>query len=99
MADWSNRHRDQEARDTSAALRAFPQIYETRVTYYLVYATEYLLTSEGTEIRTNRSFAAVEGGLNTLAPDGVQLNHHYSAYASRPADLPSVETVRKGLNV
>ena len=97
--DWSSRTWEQEARDASATLRAFSLLQESRVTYYLVYATEYLLTSEGTEIRTNRSFAAVEGGLNTLAPDGVQLNHHYSAYASRPADLPSVETVRKGLNV
>ena len=57
--DWSNRNWEQEARDSSSALRAFPQIYEARVTYYLVYATEYLLTSEGTEIRTNRSFAAI----------------------------------------
>jgi len=97
--DWSSRTWEQEARDASATLRAFSLLQESRVTYYLVYATEYLLTSEGTEIRTNRSFAAVEGGLNTLAPDGVQLNHHYSAYAPRPADLPSVETVRKGLNV
>src|SRR6267142_782028 len=55
--DWSSRNWDQEARDTSAALRAFPQIYESRVTYYLVYATEYLMTSEGTEIRQNRHFA------------------------------------------
>ena len=69
------------------------------MTYYLVYATEYLLTSEGTEIRTNRSFAATEGGMNTLASDGVQLSHFYAAYAPKPADLPSVETVRKGLNV
>src|SRR5260370_16017160 len=30
---------------------------------------------------------------------GVPLNHFYAAYAKRPADLPSVETVRKGLNV
>src|SRR5437867_11828640 len=43
--DWSKRNWDQEARDTSAALRAFPQLYESRVTYYLVYATEYLMTS------------------------------------------------------
>ena len=27
----------------------------SRVTYYLIYTTEYLLTSEGTEIRANRS--------------------------------------------
>jgi predicted Zn-dependent protease len=69
------------------------------VTYYLVYATEYLLTSEGTEIRTNRSFAAVEAGLSSLAKDGMQLNHFYASYAPKPVDLASVDTVKKGLNV
>ena len=97
--DWSGRAWDQEARDSSATLRAFSLLQESRVTYYLVYATEYLLTSEGTEIRTNRSFAAIEAGLNTLAPDGVQLSHYYAAYAPKPVDLPNVDTVKKGLNV
>lgn len=97
--DWSKRNWEQEARDTSAALRAFPQIYEGRVTYYLVYITEYLLTSEGTEIRQNRVFAAIEAGMNTLADDGMELSHFYAAYAPKPADLPSVDTVRKALNV
>jgi TldD protein len=97
--DWSNRNWEQEARDSSAALRAFPEIYESRVTYYLVYATEYLMTSEGTEIRTNRTFAAIEAGMNTLADDGMPLSHLYSAYAPKPADLPNVDAVRKGLNV
>jgi TldD protein len=97
--DWSNRNWEQEARDSSATLRVFPEIYESRVTYYLVYATEYLLTSEGTEIRTNRAFAAVESGMNTLANDGMPLSHLYSAYAPKPGDLPNVDTVRKGLNV
>ena len=97
--DWSNRNWDQEARESSAALRAFPQVYESRVTYYLIYATEYLLTSEGTEIRANRSFAAVEAGLNTLADDGMQLNNFYAAYAPTPADLPAVDAIRKNLNV
>jgi TldD protein len=97
--DWSNRNWEQEARETSAALRAFPEIQESRVTYYLVYATEYLLTSEGTEIRTNRTFAAVEAGLTTLANDGMQLNHFYASYAPRPVELASVDTVKKGLNI
>jgi TldD protein len=97
--DWTNRNWEQEARDASAALRLFPVIYEARVTYYLVYATEYLMTSEGTEIRTSRSYAAIEAGMNTLAKDGMQLNHLYASYAPKPADLPSVDTVRKGLNV
>ena len=97
--DWSNRNWEQEVRDTSAALRAFPQIYESRVGYYFVYLTEYLLTSEGTEVRTNRSYAAIEAPMSTLAPDGMQLNHFYATYARRPADLPSVDEVRKNLNV
>jgi predicted Zn-dependent protease len=97
--EWSNRNWEQEVRDSSAALRAFPQIYEARVTYYLVYATEYLLTSEGTEIRQNRRFAAIEAGLSTLADDGSPLNHFYSIYVPRPADLPDAEMVRKQLNI
>ena len=97
--DWTNRNWDQEARDTSAALRAFPQIYESRVTYYLLYATEYLLTSEGSEIRQNRRFAAIEAGMNALADDGMPLNHFYATYAPRATDLPGVDAVRKGLNV
>jgi predicted Zn-dependent protease len=98
-SDWSNRNWEQEARETSSALRAFPLIYESRVTYYLVYTTEYLLTSEGTEVRANRSFAAIEAGMNALAKDGMQVAHYYSTYAPRPADLPSVDEVKKGLNV
>ena len=97
--DWGNRNWEQEARQSSATLRLFPDIYESRVTYYLVYATEYFLTSEGTEIRTNRTYAAVEAGMNTLAGDGMPLNHLYASYAPKPADLPSVDAVRKGLNV
>src|SRR5213083_1948242 len=97
--DWTSRNWDQEARETSATLRAFSEIHESRVTYYLVYATEYLLTSEGTEIRQNRHFAAIEAGMSALADDGVPLNHFYATYSARPAELPGVETVRKGLNV
>jgi TldD protein len=97
--DWTARNWEQEARDSSAALRAFPQLYEARVTYYLVYATEYLVTSEGTEIRTNRSFASVESALNTLAEDGVPVNNFYSTYVPKPADLPNVQIVSNNLNV
>jgi TldD protein len=97
--EWSSRNWEQEARESSGALRAFSMLQESRVTYYLVYATEYMLTSEGTEIRTNRTFAAIEAGMNTLATDGVQLSHSYAAYAPKPADLPAPEAVRKGLNV
>jgi TldD protein len=97
--DWSARNWENEARESSSALRAFPQIYESRVTYYLVYAAEYLLTSEGTEIRANRTFAAIEAGMDALADDGMSLNNFYATYAPRPADLPNADAIRKSLNV
>src|SRR5260370_12913019 len=67
--DWTSRNWEQEARDTSAVMRAFSQLHESRVSYYLVYGTEYLLTSEGTEIRQNRRFAAIEAGRAAVAAD------------------------------
>ena len=97
--DWSARNWEQEAREASAVLRAYPQLYNSRVTYYLVYATEYLLTSEGTEIRAGRSLAAIEAGFDTLGQDGMPLHHYYATYAARPGELPAVEAVRQGLNV
>lgn len=98
-SDWTSRNWEQEVRESSAALRAFPQIYDSRVTYYLVYMTEYLLTSEGTEVRTNRSYAAIEAGMSTLASDGMQVNHFYATYAPHPSELPNVDVVKKNLTV
>jgi predicted Zn-dependent protease len=98
-SDWSSRNWEQEVRETSGALRVFPQIYDSRVTYYLVYMTEYLLTSEGTEVRSNRSFAAIEAGMSTLATDGMPINHFYAAYAPKAGDLPSADAVRKNLTL
>ena len=49
--DWTSRNWEAEARETSAALRGFSEMYSSRVAYHIIYATEYLLTSEGTEIR------------------------------------------------
>jgi len=95
--DWTSRNWETEARTTSAALKDFPQIYGNRVTYYMVYATQYLMTSDGTTIRSTRSLASVESGLDTEADDGMALHNYYAAYGKRPADIPDVATVTKGL--
>src|SRR2546425_6616043 len=92
---WTARNWEEEAKAISAALRAYPQIYSTRVTYHLTYATSYLMNSEGTEIRVSRSLAAIEASLETQAGDGMPLHNFYAAYAPRPAELPSADAVRK----
>lgn len=97
-ADWSQRNWENEARTASQVFRAYPNLYNSRVTYYMVYATYYFLTSEGTQIRTTRSLAAIEAGAETQADDGMRLHNFYSTYKLRPADLPAANDVRGELD-
>jgi hypothetical protein len=95
--DWTSRNWEDEVRETSRSIRGNPELKDSRVTYYLIYTTYYLFTSEGTEIRTSRSFAAIEGSMDALADDGMQVQDYYSKYVARPADLPPPAEVSKAL--
>ncbi|MGB6874580.1 MAG: metallopeptidase TldD-related protein [Candidatus Acidiferrales bacterium] len=95
--DWTSRNWEQEARDASKVLRGFPDLYGTRVHYYLVYTTYYLLTSEGTKLRISHSDAGIEASLDTQATDGMPLHNFYSNYAAAPAGLPQPGDVSKNL--
>jgi predicted Zn-dependent protease len=95
--DWTSRNWEDEARAVSNAVRGNPELKDSRVTYYLIYTTYYLLTSEGTQIRVSRSFAAIEGGMDALADDGMEVQNYYAKYVARPADLPSAEEASKSL--
>src|SRR6202035_5153108 len=96
-SDWTTRNWEQEARTVSAALRQFPQLYSSRVTYHLIYTTSYLLNSDGTKIRANHSLAAIEASLETESDDGMALHNYYAAYRHRPDQLPAADAVKKDL--
>jgi TldD protein len=96
-SDWTTRNWEQEAKTVSAALRAFPELENSRVTYQLIYTTGYTLNSEGTKIRANRSLAAIEAGLETEAGDGMELHNFLAIYRARPGDLPNADSVRNSL--
>ncbi len=95
--DWTARNWEEEARSASRVFRDFPELYSTRVNYYIVYATYYLLTSEGTEIRVSRSLASIEAGLGTQSGDGISLHNFYTSYARKPADLPDMHAAGQAL--
>ncbi len=95
--DWANRNWEEEARTASAVFRSFPELYSTRVSYYLVFATYYLLTSEGTQIRVSRSLASIEASLDTQSDDGMTQHDFYATYMRRPGDLPDAAVVGKAL--
>jgi len=95
--DWSTRNWEDEARKVSAALRAFPQLSSSRVAYHLIYTTSYMINSDGTKIRANRSLAAIEASLETESDDGMALHNYYAAYRHRPDQLPSADDVQKAV--
>ncbi|HKS80856.1 MAG TPA: metallopeptidase TldD-related protein, partial [Candidatus Acidoferrales bacterium] len=94
---WTSRNWEDEARESSKVLRGFPDLYSTRVHYYLVYTTYYLLTSEGTKLRISHGVTGVEASMNTQAVDGMPLHNYFSAYAAAPVALPRPTDVSKGL--
>jgi TldD protein len=95
--DWTSRNWEDEARVASAVLKAFPELYGTRVNYSLIYTTTYRMNSEGTIIRASRHLAAIEAGMDTEAADGMSLNNYYAVYVDQPSELPDAAAVGKGL--
>ncbi len=96
-SDWTPRNWENEAREASKSLRSFSDLSGTRVHYYLVYTTYYLLTSEGTKLRISHSVAGIEASLDTQATDGMPLHDFYATYAAQPSDLPPPGNVSKAL--
>ena len=83
--DWTTRNWEAEAKAASAALRAFPQIHSSRVTYHLIYATTYLMNTEGTQLRKTTTLAAIEASLESESDDGMAMHDFYTSYAEHPA--------------
>lgn len=98
LPDWSNRNWEQEAKQVSAILRQYPELYSNRVTFTLIYETYYVMNTEGTQVRTSRSLAAIEASIETQAPDGVPMHHFYATYVAHPVDLPAATEVTQQLD-
>jgi TldD protein len=96
--DWTSRNWETDARTVSAILKNYPELYNSRVTYHLIYATSYLVSTDGMQIRTSRSLAGIEASLGTQADDGMPLHNFLAIYVNRPAQLPAAEAVRQQLD-
>jgi predicted Zn-dependent protease len=97
LPDWTNRNWEQEAKQATAALRAFSELYGGKITYSLVFETYYVMNTEGTQVRKSRTLAAIEASIETQAPDGVPMHQYFATYSTRPADLPASADVARQL--
>ncbi len=96
--DWSPRDWDAEAKTVSAVLRKYPDLYNSRVTYHLIYATTYLVNTEGSELRSTRTLAAVVASLGAETNDGTPVHNFLTVYMNRPADLPAAGALAQRLD-
>ena len=96
--DWTDRKWEAEAKAVSGVLRNYPELYNSRVTYHLIYATTYFVSTEGTQVRVTRSLAGIEASLSAETNDGTPLHDYLTAYARRPGDLPAADAVKQQLD-
>jgi len=98
IPDWTNRNWEDEAKQATAVLKNYPDLYSSHITYTLIYETYYVMNTEGTQVRKSTTLAAIEANMETQAPDGVPMHHYYATYTAKPADLPAAAEVAKQLD-
>ncbi len=89
---WERRLRDYTAPFSRAA-----DVYEATATLTAMAETRWLVTSEGSEIQTSRSYYRLMIGAATRADDGMDLPRYESFFAFTPEGLPDDAAVLKAV--
>ena len=82
-AAWSER-----LRRVSALFKSYPEIFDSQVKLSADHQTRYLLTSEGTELVSERLIYSLQLLATARAADGLLINHFKSVYGASEAELP-----------
>jgi TldD protein len=89
-AAWGER-----LRHISALFKAYPEIFDSQVKLSADHQTRYLVTSEGSELVSERIIYSLNVIATARAPDGLLIKHFKSFYGASEAELPSeTELVR-----
>src|SRR5262249_39107384 len=87
--DWANR-----ARAISEMALSYPQIYQSQVSVGATVDNRYLVTSEGTRLKTGQKLLRVIVTASTKADDGMDLSQSFVFSASEEKNLPDEATIR-----
>ena len=82
-------------RQVSALFKAFPEIFDSQVKMSVDHQTRYLVTSEGTELVSERLIYSIQLLASSRASDGLLVNHFKSFYGSRESELPGEAELRR----
>jgi TldD protein len=86
---------DERLRRVSAAFKAFPDVFDSQAKLSVNHQTRYVVTSEGTELVSERLIYGLHLQAAGRAPDGLMVSHFKSFYGASEAELPD----EKGLLV
>jgi TldD protein len=79
----------------SALFDAYPKIFSSAVEMHSSQSTNYVVTSEGTELRTPEDVAYIRVAGRGLAPDGTRVRDSQVFQAFNPDGLPSEEVLTR----
>lgn len=82
-AAWADR-----LRRVSAAFKTFPEIFDSQVKLSVNHQTRYLVSTEGTELITERLIYGVHMSAAGRAADGLMVSHFKSFYGAGEGELP-----------
>jgi TldD protein len=89
-AEWSDR-----LRRVSALFKVYPEIFDSQVKMAVDHQTRYLVTSEGTELVSERLIYSIQLLASSRAKDGLLVNHFKSFYGATEAEMPSEAQLRR----
>ena len=82
-AAWRDR-----LRKVSAAFKAYPEIFDSQVKLNVSHQTRYLVSTEGTELISERLIWALHFSASGRAADGLLVPHYRSFYGASEGELP-----------
>jgi len=82
-------------RRVSALFKAHPEIFDAQVKLSADHQTRYLVTTEGTELVSERLIYSLQLVATSRAPDGLLVTHFKSFYGGSEAELPDDATLAR----
>lgn len=79
----------------SAIFDEYPKVFSSGVEIHASQSTNYIVTSEGTELRTPEDLAFIRAAAHGLATDGTQVRDASAFQAFSPDGLPSADVLTR----
>jgi len=84
-----------EAIRLSGIFDSYPKVYNSGVEIHSSQSTNYIVTSEGSELRTPEDLAYLRAAAHGLAPDGTEVRDALVYQAFSPSGLPSEDVLAR----